>query len=48
MSREIFQILNMDTQDRQDYQKRTLRHRRRTRSMIGCVLYVIHEPGSGV
>ena len=43
----VFYLLNMDTQDRQDKQHETLRHRKRTRSMIGWVLAVIHEPGSG-
>ena len=37
----------MDAQDRQDKQHETLRHRKQIRSMIGCVLEVIHEPGSG-
>ena len=36
----------MDTQDRQDKQYETLLHRKLTRSMIGCVFEVIHEPGS--
>ena len=43
----VFCIGNMDTQDRQDKQDETLLHRKLTRSMIGCVFEVIHEPGSG-
>ena len=42
-----FYLLNMDTQDRQDKQHERLRHRKQTRSMIGWVLEVIQEPGSG-
>ena len=33
--------------DAQDRQHETLRHRKQIRSMIGWVLEVIHEPGSG-
>ena len=43
----VFYELNMDTQDRQDKEHETLRHRKQTRSMTGRVLEVIHEPGSG-
>ncbi len=33
----VFYFLNMDTQDRQDKQDETLRHRHGTGSMIECV-----------
>ena len=44
----VFYILNMDRQDGQDKQDETLRHGKLTRSVIGCVSEVIHEPGSGL
>ena len=37
----------MDTQDGQDKEHETLRHRKQARSMTGWVLEVIREPGSG-
>ena len=46
-AKPVFYLLNMDTQDRQDKQQERLRHRKQTRSMIGWVLEVIQEPGSG-
>ena len=46
-AKPVFYLLNMDAQDRQDKQHERLRHRKQTRSMIGWVLKVIQEPGSG-
>ena len=46
-AKPVFYLLNMDAQDRQDKRHETLRHRKQTRSMIGWVLEVIQEPGSG-
>jgi len=37
----------MDAQDKQDKRHERLRHREQIRSMIGWVLEVIQEPGSG-